>query len=253
MNLILARATLLLAGPLASVDQTSITQPPVMNAQTILEQADKLYAERSDLEKAKAAMDMYEKAIHLAPQFTEAYWKISRVAWWLGDHAEPKEKAALFQKGIDRAKAALNQDNNLVQAHFWLGVNYGSYGEAKGILKSLFLVKPIREEMETVIKLDPTYGGGGGYRLLGVIDYKVPGIAGGSNKRALENLKKAQEIAPNNPFNIYYMAEYYFNDGDKSKAKSELRRLEDLKVSQEDMPELLLMQDKGRQLRIKLK
>jgi len=224
-----------------------------MSFQALMDAADKAYADRWDVSQARAAMDLYEKAVQVAPQSPEAYWKISRTAWWLGERAEPKEKAALFQKGIDRAQAAINQDKNSAPAHFWLGVNYGDYGDSRGVLKSLFLIKPIREELETVLKLDPNYEGGGAYRVLGIVDYKVPGFAGGSNKRALLNLKKALEISPNYPSNIYYLAEYYFTVGDKSKAKSELNRLEKLTVAKEELPELLLMQESGRKLKEKIK
>lgn len=143
--------------------------------------------------------------------------KAARVAWWVADHADQRAaKLATFQKGIDYAKQGVTNRSDCIECHFWLGANYGSYGEAKGVMKSLALIKPIRKEMAEVNRLNDQFMGGAGYQVLGTVDYKVPAIAGGSKKRALEELKKAYSINPYDPFTLYYLAEYYKTIGDKT-------------------------------------
>lgn len=216
---------------------------------TFLRQADAAYALRNDPAQAKVALDIYEQAINTPGVNAEIYWKASRTAWWIGEHAAArKEKLEDFKKGAALAKEALARNPDQIEAHFWLAANDGSYGEAKGVLKSLSMVKPIRREMAEVIRLNDHFLGGGGYRVLGVVDYKVPGIAGGNKKRALEELNKAKAIDPRDPFTHYYLAEYFKVTGDKPRARAELEALQHLTAPPETQPELWMMQKKGEAL-----
>lgn len=220
---------------------------------SFLAQADAAYAKRSDLPQGKIALFYYEKTIATEPSNTEAYWKASRAAWWVGENASSgNDKLTYFRKGMAWAQEAVAHNPNSVQAHFWLGANYGSYGETKGVLKSLSLVKPIRHEMAEVLRLDDHYLGGGGYRVLGVVDYKVPGIVGGSKKRAAKELHKALALDPHDPFTHYYLAEFYELTGEKEKAKAEIKLLQSLDVPTESLPELDMMKKKGERLWAKL-
>jgi tetratricopeptide (TPR) repeat protein len=219
---------------------------------SLLAQADDAYAKREDLPQAKIAMITYRRLAESNPKMAvEAYWKASRSAWWLGEHAQERaEKLQYFQTGMDLAQRAIALRPYAVEPHFWLGANEGSYGDAKGIMKSLSLVIPIRNEMEEVININDRYMGGGAYRVLGVVDYKVPALMGGSKKRAKEELEKALGMDPNNPFNHYYLAEYYKFTGDKAKKVAELVALRTLPVADDLVPEQKMLQEKAdRELR----
>lgn len=223
-------------------------------AKIFVHEGDALFGVRTETQGGREAIASYEKAMQKNPALVEAYWKAARAAHWVGDHAPVKrEKVVWLEKGIDYAKEAIRLEPKSVEAHFWLGANYGTYGEVKGVLKSLSLVKPIRTEMETVVRLDDKYQGGAGYRVLGILDYKVPGFAGGSKKRALENLKKAVEIDANNAFNQYYLAEYYDEAGERYQALDALAILEKCETSHDvDGPDLRMIQSKGKALRKKI-
>src|SRR5258706_8397345 len=211
-----------------------------------LAQADAAYAKREDVVQAKIALEYYKRALAEDPQKVEAYWKASRTAWWIGDQSESRaDQLNYFQQGMNFAKQAVTLDPNSVEGHYWLGGNSGSYGDAKGVLKSLFLIKPIRHEMAEVIRLNDHFDGGGAYRILGVVDYKVPGIAGGSRKRAKEELEKSLAFDPSSPFIHYYLAEFYMTGGDKEKARAEVDVLRSLKVSPELEPELHTLQKRS--------
>ncbi len=229
----------------------SISIPPARAA--LCEDAARAYANRLDNGEARKALELYETLMTSDPSCADVQVKAAKAAWWVADHSDnKKEKLEIFQKGIDFSKEAIRHHPESPAAHFWLAGNFGSYGEVKGVLKSLALVKPIRQELNEIIRLDPAYDEGAAYRVLGVVDYKVPGFAGGNKKRAEEQLKKALEMSPLNPFNLYYMAEYYQIVGEKERATELLDKLDALDPTQEELPDWTMMVEKGKKLRTKL-
>jgi tetratricopeptide (TPR) repeat protein len=189
----------------------------------LIGQGDELYARRGDLAKAKEALTKYREALAAGEDKYECYWRMARVAYWIGDRTgDNDEKKKIFNQGIEDAKKAVELEPKRVEGHFWLGVNYGSYGEAKGILKSLSLVGPIKFEMVTVLRIDPRYENGGANRVLGRVYYKLPGFAGGSNKKSLLNLLKSKELGPQDGLTRIYLAETYLAMDEVEKARAEL-------------------------------
>ena len=220
------------------------------------EEAAQAYLLRLDDKEARRSLELYEQlaSTNSVDTCPDAPLKAAKAAWWVADHSpSKKEKMALLQKGIDFSKKAIRLNPGSAAAHFWLAGNYGSFGEVKGVLKSLALVKPIRKELNEVLKIDPDYDDGAAYRVLGVVDYKVPGFAGGNKKRAEEQLKKALEMGSQNPFNLYYAAEYYETVGNDVKATVYLDRLDALDPTEEEIPDWTMMQEKGKLLRPRLK
>ncbi len=201
---------------------------PAMSADSaaLVQQADQLYAQRADLAKAKQAADLYEQALAADPKNEEAAWKAARVIYWIGRNTKGDEaKVKVFERGIADAEKAVAINPKSLGGHFWLGVSYGLYGSAKGVTKSLSLINPIKEEMAAVIEQDPKYEAGGPYRVLGRLYFKVPGIFGGSNSDAIENLKTAIKYGPTRWLNQLYLAEAYIDEGEDDKAKALLAKV----------------------------
>ena len=118
---------------------------PAQAAASLIDQGDALFAERGDPAKAREAKVRYEAALAAGEDAYGASWRLARVLYWIGDHTPGKDaKKPVFQQGIDHARKAVELGPDRVEGHFWLGVCYGVYGEAKGVLKSLSLVKPIK-------------------------------------------------------------------------------------------------------------
>jgi tetratricopeptide (TPR) repeat protein len=208
-------------------------------AKTLIVQGDELYLQRGDLAKAKAALAKYQEALTGREDKYEAYWRISRAQYWIGDHTEGNDqKKAIFQQGIEFAKKAIELGPDKPDGHFWLGVNYGTYGEAKGVLKSLALVKPIKAEMNAVIRIDQSYEGGGADRVLGRVYFKLPGFAGGSNKKSLQHLLKAKELGPNDPLTRVYLAETYLALDEVEKARTELEFVVNMEPDATNAPDV---------------
>lgn len=190
---------------------------------SLVQQGDDLFNQRGDLAKAKEALARYREALLKGEDSYEAYWKMARAEYWIGDHTPDKnEKKRIFEQGIYHARKAIALAPEKPDGHFWLGVNYGVYGQAKGVLKSLSLVKPIKEEMNKVIQIDPAYEFAGPDRVLGRVYYELPGFAGGSKKKSLEHLLKSKELGPQVGLTRIYLADTYLAIDEVEKAREEL-------------------------------
>lgn len=205
-------------------------------AGSLIAESDALYTERADIAKAQAALAKLDEALAAKEDAYSIYWRMSRLCYWIGDHTvDGAVKKQTFQRGIEFAKKAITLEPAKADGHFWLGVNYGVYGEAKGVLKSLSLVKPIKEEMRRVLEIDPTYDRGGADRVLGRVYHEVPRIAGGSETKSLEHLLKAVEYGPRVGLNLLYLADTYVSLDRVEDARKTLETL----LTLEPLPDLL--------------
>jgi len=193
---------------------------------TALAAARAAYEERADPARAQAAFELFQQAAKADPAAVEARWEGARAAYFFGNYtradAPDGEKIAVFEVGISLAKEAVALAPKDVEAHFWLGVLYGVYGEAKGVFKSLSLVSPIKQEMQTCLDLDPAVEGYGPDRVLGRLYYKLPGFKGGDNKKSIAHLEKSLAGAPTDALTKLYLAETYTSVGMKAKAIEQL-------------------------------
>ena len=193
------------------------------SAEELIGQADELYLEMRDMAAAEKARDLYMKARDKAQDKYEAFWKLARIFYYIGDNTDSnKEKKIIFSQGYYYAERAVELEPEKPDGYYWLGVNYGVYGEAKGVLKSLFLVDDIKRAMNKVVELDRSYEEGGPDRVLGKMYFKLPGFAGGSNDKSAEHLLKSLEYGPNDPLTRYYLADTYLALKEVEKARKEL-------------------------------
>jgi tetratricopeptide (TPR) repeat protein len=193
------------------------------DAEQILTQADELYDTMSDMETAEKALDLYRKALNLIEDKYESYWKISRMHYYIGEHTESnKEKKNIFSQAIYYAEKAIQLSPEQPDGYYWRGVNNGKYGESRGVLKSLFLVKPIKSDMNKVIELNPEYEDGGAYRVLGRVYFKLPGFAGGSNEESLKLLEKSIEMGPEDANTRLFLGETLLAMKEIERAREEL-------------------------------
>jgi len=205
---------------------------------TLVTQGDELMAQRGDLAKAKEALARYQQALAAGEDAYSVYWRLARAEYWIGDHTPDKtEKKRIFEQGIYHGKKAVQINPDKADGHFWLGVCYGVYGEAKGVLKSLSLVKPIKEAMQCVLEIDPAYDQGGADRVLGRVYYELPGFAGGSKKKSLEHLLKAMEYGPRVGLNLLFLADTYVALDEVEKARECLDTLLTMEPDPDLIPE----------------
>ena len=181
---------------------------------------------REDPAAAERARGYFEKVLAVDGENVAARWRLSRLFYWQGSHAEgAKAQMVVFEKGIRYAQEGVERDKDCVPCHFWLGVSYAKYGEAKGIFHSLDLVPHVRREMETVLKLDGNYDFGGADRVLGRLLHKLPALNGGDNEKAIVHLRKAIERGPGLLMNQRFLAEVLLSEGRKDEAKALLEEI----------------------------
>lgn len=195
----------------------------------LITQGDQYYSEMQDMETAKKAFDSYMKALLKMEDKYEAYWRISRIQYYIGVHSqEKKEQKVIFSQGIYYGEKAVQANSEKPDGYYWLGVNQGKYGEVKGILKSLSLVKPIKQAMNKVIDIDRAYEDGGADRVLGRVYFKLPGFVGGDKEKSLEHLLMSKKYGPKDPVTLLYLADTYLELKEKEKARAELEAILEL-------------------------
>jgi tetratricopeptide (TPR) repeat protein len=192
-------------------------------ADELIAEADELCMGMRDMATAKEAEALYLKALGMSENSYDAMWRMSRILYYIGEHSDnKKEKKVVFARGVYYAEKAVEMEPEKPDGHYWLGVNHGKVGEVRGVLKSLSLVKPIKQAMNKVIELDRSYEDGGADRVLGRVYFKLPGFAGGNKQKSLEHLEKSKELGPNDPVTRVYLAETLLALKQNERAKEEL-------------------------------
>lgn len=180
---------------LAALFLAATAWPLIRAADDTIARADELYGKRKDLANARAGVDLLLKVVENQPAHYGALWRLARFHWYLGDRAgEKKDKLALYERGKSYAERATQADGNGVDGHFWLAALIGSIGEERGILQSLFMVAPMKKELEKCLELDPKHADS--HDVMAQLLWKVPGFAGGNLKKALEEAKLAVAYGP---------------------------------------------------------
>lgn len=192
----------------------------------LMAEAEDLYKKREDLSKAYMALENYRIVLRHEPGTYEALWKFSKTAFFIAEMLDSKaEKWKVVEPAIESAKMAIEVNPDRPDGYFWLGVLYTKVGEVKGILRSLFLIAPIKRAMRRVLEIDETYHGGGAYTVLGKVYSSIPGLLGGSEKKARTYYEKTRKICPSNSLNLLFLAETYHNLGQERLALKTLKTL----------------------------
>ena len=227
--------------------------PELSRLPIIAQSADALYADRANLASARRAADLWNAAFADNPRDFDSAWKLSRADYWLGGHAPQSEERGYYEKGMEAARRAIVIEPNKPEGHFWLGANMGALAEAAGIGAGLKYRKPIKTELETVLRLNPAFLDGSADRALGRWYYKVPRLFGGSHKQAEEHLKAALKYKENSTVTHYFLAELYADDGRVADARAEVQKVLDAPIDPEWAPEDQEWKTKARQLLTTLK
>lgn len=199
-------------------------------ADELITEGDQLLMQMQDMDTAQQALSLYRKAIGMMDNKYDAFWRISRIMYYIGSHSESKkEKKSVFSQGVYYAKRAVEAGPEKPDGYYWLAVNNGKVGEVRGVLKSLSLVKPIKKAINKVIEMDRSYQGGGPDRVLGRVYFKLPGFAGGSKDKSLEHLLKSKEYGPEDALTRLYLADTLLAKKRKDEARAELEYILNMK------------------------
>jgi tetratricopeptide (TPR) repeat protein len=188
---------------------------------------DALYRERADLTRARHAAEIWQARVAADPQDFESHWKLARAMYWLGGHDEQSARRAALERGVAAGKQAAALRPSRPEGHFWAAANMGTLAESFGLRQGLRYRGAIKESLETVLKLDPAFQDGSADRALGRWYFKVPGLFGGSNKKAEEHLRKSLTYFADSTVSHFFLAETLFEMDRYTEAVAELQKVID--------------------------
>jgi tetratricopeptide (TPR) repeat protein len=187
--------------------------------------ADQLYGQREDLMQLRRGIVSLRQALTKDPGNYDAAWKLSKFNYYLATHTDnSNERDAAFKDGIDAGKTAVQLQTEKPDGHFWLGANYGGAAEHSTI-QGLATVNDIRNEMQTVLRLDERYQNGSAYMVLGLVYLNAPSIVGGDPKKAVEEMEKGLRFGEPNAFLHLHLAEAYKKVGRNEDARREIKKI----------------------------
>ncbi|HJQ30854.1 MAG TPA: TRAP transporter TatT component family protein [Pyrinomonadaceae bacterium] len=235
-------ARLIAAGLLCAAASCGRSRPPVTDpaadARTAAEyvaQADQLYAGREDLNNIRRAVILLAQARAYDPGSYDAAWRLAKFDSYLATHTDERDsREKAFREGIRAGKDAVSLKGDRPEGHFWLGANYGQSAEA-GLL--LATVDDIRNEMETVLRLDEGYQDGSAHMVLGLVYLKAPGLLGGDPRKAVEEMEKGLRFGEGNAFLRLHLAEAYLAVGRKADARRQLEAILSMTPDPNYLPE----------------
>ncbi len=182
-------------------------------------------------------MELWATALAADPRDFDAGWKLARAEYWLGGHGPDVERRKDLERGIDAGRKAVSAQPNRPEGHFWIAANMGALAESFGLRQGLKYRKPIKEELETVLRLDPAFLDGSADRALGRWYFKVPGLFGGDRKKSESHLRKSLTYNPNSTTSHLFLAELLEDEGRKAEARAEYQRVLDAPLSRDWAPE----------------
>jgi tetratricopeptide (TPR) repeat protein len=126
----------------------------------------------------------------------EALTELSRVWFLTGDFRarSEAERVTAYERGMEAGRRAIAAAPQSDQAHLFLAFNTGRTAEIRGVMRAFALVGTIREESETVLKLNPSNVEG--LILAGGLAADLPAMMGGDKAKAEGYFKRALEIDP---------------------------------------------------------
>jgi len=184
---------------------------------------DALYKARADLASARQAADIWGARLKANPRDFEAAWKVARATYWIGPHEKDTGRATL-ERGIAAGKQAAAISPDRPEGHFWMAANMGALAESYGLRQGLKYRGAIKDALERVLKIDPSFQRGSAYSALGRWYHMVPGLFGGSETKSEEYLRKALTYDPDGILAHFYLSETLFDRDKDAEALEELKK-----------------------------
>lgn len=211
--------------------------------------AEKLFAERADVENLREAIKTLGQARNPNQRNYEVEWKFAKYSYFLGK-AENSEKAAIeaFEKGRDAAKIAFRVEPERPDGHFWYAANLGELARISPVTVGIKSVDDIRESMNAVIAIEPNYQNASAYDALGQLEIATRTFKGGTTEKAIEFYEKGLELSPDNANLRLHLAEAYLAAKKDAEARKQLAALFALKPNPLYAVEHKVAVEKGREL-----
>lgn len=136
------------------------------------------------------------------------------------------EREARFAALADKARALTASQESRAETHLWEGIVLSSWGNAKGGLGALGIVKQARAQLEAAIAIDPKGCNGAAQMRLALLYARVPGwpIGFGDSKQAETLFKQALAIDPDGIDPNFFYADFLVQANRPDEARPLLER-----------------------------
>ncbi len=204
-----------------------------------LKEADKLFKDRGDLEKAREAIKVLRKARNIEKRNFEVEWKFARYSYFLGSrlNIDDEESEKVLKPALEAARIASRMEPDKPDGYFWYAAILGEQSRRSPVTVGVISVKKIKESMNKVIEIDPEYQGASAYDGLGQVELATRGLAGGSTEKALEYFHKALELNSNNSYIRLHLGQAYLVLNKDAEAKKHLEYVMNMKPNPDFLPE----------------
>jgi hypothetical protein len=129
-----------------------------------------------------------------------------------------------------------------------MAANMGTLAESFGLSAGIRYRGPVKQALETVLKLDPSFMNGSADRVLGRWYDRVPRLFGGSNRKAETHLRESLKYDEHSTVSRYFLAELLLDEDRKAEARAELQKVIDAPLNPEWGPEDREYKEKARAL-----
>ncbi len=177
-KLVIVRSLILVAAlPAAAIDVDALDQA----------------IETKQVPNIEAVIAELTEHLEKEPDDSDALWLISKAYLFLGERITD-DVLATFEKGKEYADRAVEIAPNSPHAHFWQASLIGRIGQTRGILQSLFMVRPMKDALDRVLELDENYADA--YDVLSQLYEEAPGfpLSIGNKKLAWDMADSAVEL-----------------------------------------------------------
>lgn len=147
--------------------------------------------------KIQEAVDRLETHLEKQPGDGEALWLISKAYLYLGDRIDDN-KEDIYETGKAYADAAVENLPTSPHPYFWQASLTGRIGQTRGILSSLFMVRPMKNALDQALEVDENFADA--HWVLSQLYHQAPGfpVSIGSKKSSLQYAERAVELDPAN-------------------------------------------------------
>ncbi|HBN97562.1 MAG TPA: hypothetical protein DDZ66_14835 [Firmicutes bacterium] len=150
-----------------------------------------------EVSKIQEAIDRLETHLEGKPEDGDALWLIAKAYLYLGDRLDD-HKEETFETGKAYAESAVEFLPTSPHPYFWQASLTGRIGQTRGILSSLFMVRPMKDALDQALELDEDYADA--HWALSQLYHQAPGfpLSIGNKKLALQHAERAVELDPKN-------------------------------------------------------
>jgi len=191
--------------------------------ETIAE-ADRLWGLRGSSDRAQEAVDYLQTATADHPDSYDLHWRLARAAWWIADGTENADvDKAKGKLGWDAGARALELNSSDLEGRYWMTLSMGEYAKGISILKAIGqgIDGKFTEHIDHVLAADEDYDDAGALRAKSKYWSSLPRFMR-KYDRAQSRLERADELVPNHPRNLFYLAELHHILGDDATARDYL-------------------------------